>query len=115
MIVLYIIGGIILLSILFWSGVISEFLAFLSIVLIGGLIGAFFGAIYSSGAGTGFQNGAWFGFVLYVIYSIMRIVFPEKGIRYFRFGSPEKFNTKNEGIIGLIISFLSVVIYFCCK
>jgi ABC-type phosphate/phosphonate transport system permease subunit len=116
MIVLYIIGGIILFSLMVWSGFLKELLTLISVTLIGGLIGAIIGAILTSGtAEKGSQYGVWFAFGLYVLTCIVRIVDPEKVTYIYTDGSTENFNSRYPGVMGLIISILAVITYLCDK
>lgn len=112
MIVLYIIGGIILFSILLWSGFLKELFALIGMTLFGGLIGAIIGAILTSGtAEKGLQYGVWIAFGVYVLACIVRIVNPEKVTYIYNDGSTENFNSRYPGIMGLIVSIIAVI--FC--
>lgn len=111
MLILKIIGGIIVIAILWGLGFIPEFLIMAATSLIIGLLSGVITFLFNwGGFNTGYEIGIWIGVGLYAISCITRIVSDEVVITFYTDGSSEKTSPRASGIIGLIVLIISVLI-----
>lgn len=108
--ILYIIGGLILIGILWRIGLIPEFLVMIGACLFAGLISGVVAAIFGWGFEAGYHVGVYIGAALYALYCIGRIIDPEITIEVFTDGSNEVFSSRWNGIIGLIVLVGSILV-----
>lgn len=101
--ILYIIGGIILISILWGIGLIPEILCMIGMSLFVGIISGVVAWIFDWGFEAGFHVGIYIGVALYALYCIGRIINPEITIEFYTDGSNKVLSERWNGIIGLIV------------
>ena len=107
--ILFIIGGIVVLVILAAIGVFQEFFFFLFTTGIGALIGHFLGSS---------NVGAIIGAVLYFVWCLVRIIWPEKNTIINVVGNKtfsEEENSARNGWVGIIMLIVFVIVYFVSK
>lgn len=101
--ILYIIGGIILIGILWEIKFIPEFLSMIGIILFSGVISGTVSWIFDWGEfEAGFKVGFFIGVALYAIYCIIRIFSPDTLIIHSN-GTQKVISERGEGIVGLIV------------
>ena len=101
--ILYIIGGLILISILWRIGLIPEFLCMIGVSLFAGLISGVVAWIFDRGFEAGFHVGIYIGVALYALYCIGRIISPNITIEVYTDGTTKVLSERWNGIIGLIV------------
>lgn len=101
--ILYILGGLVLLSILWHSGLLPELLMLVMLCVILGAGGALIAWIIGNDGDAGFKVGGIVGIVLYALYCIARIVDPTIEVWFNSDGSTETINERTRGIIGLVV------------
>ena len=107
--ILYIIGGFIILSILWHSGIIPEFIGMIVMSLMFGCIGGLISWLLDFGWDAGFEIGGIVGLVLYGIYCILRIINPEIRIYFYEDGTKEYHSERGKGVIGLLVLVGSIL------
>lgn len=107
--ILYIIGGFIILSILWHSGIIPEFIGMIVMCLMFGCPGGFISWLLDFGWDAGFGIGIIVGLVFYGIYCIARILNPEIRIDFYEDGTKEYHSERGKGIIGLLVLIGSIL------
>lgn len=112
--ILYIIGGFIILSILWHSGTIPEFIGMIVMCLMVGCLGGFISWLLDFGWNAGFGIGIIVGLVFYGIYCIVRILNPEIRIDFYEDGTKEYHSERGKGIIGLLV-LISSILYAVLK
>ncbi|MBR5512239.1 MAG: hypothetical protein IKU50_08555 [Bacteroidaceae bacterium] len=117
-IVLYIIGGIVLLAILMETGILSEFITMIVSVLMGMGLGALIGWLAADNSSAGSEIGAWIAFGLYLLSCIVRIIWPDESewIELDAGGnvlSKNKLSTRGGGIAGIVMLIIVVCLRAC--
>lgn len=107
--ILYLIGGFILLSLLWHIGIIPEFIGMIGMSLMFGCLGGFVSWLLDFGWDAGFGIGIIVGLVLYGIYCITRIINPEIRIEFYTDGTSEYHSERGKGIIGLLVLIGSIL------
>lgn len=110
--ILYIIGGFILICILWHIGIIPEFLTMIGICLVACGAGALISWIAADNGSIGAKIGIFAGAGLYLIYCISRIIDPEIEITYYENGSSDTVSSRTSGIIGLIVMVIALIFSF---
>ena len=112
--ILYLIGGFILLCILWAIGIIPEFFMMIGMCLLFGCIGGFFSWLSDHGWGAGFNVGMIGGLVIYGICCSTRIVNPEIRVDFFDDGTTEWHSERANGIVGLLV-LIGTIIFVILK
>ena len=101
--ILYIIGGFLLIALLWGIGLIPEFLGMILTTLVVGLISGIVAWIFDWGFDAGFQVGIYIGVAVYTLFCIARIINPEITIEVYNDGSSKVLSERWNGIIGLVV------------
>lgn len=107
--ILYVIGGIFILSLLWHIGFIPEFLGLIALCLVGGGIGALLSYLIVDDSDIGFKIGVVGAIAIYAIYCIQRIVNPTVKTIFYKSGERHTTSERGNGIIGLIVLIASIV------
>ena len=111
--ILYILGGLLAIGILWTTGILPAFLSMIGACLGLGLIGWIIGLICGDGA-TGFNIGAIVGVVLFLIACIAAIIAPEEKtvFNFYDDGYVDEKHISNlgEGIAGIVMFVILVII-----
>lgn len=108
--ILYIIGGLILLGFLTEIGLIPEFLGMIGITLGAAFICGIIAWFFDWGFTSGFLVGIYIGLGLYALYCIGRIFDDSYTIEFYEDGTQKKVSERWNGIIGLIMLIVLVLI-----
>lgn len=108
--ILYIIGGLILLGFLTEIGLIPEFLGMIGITLAAAFICGIIAWFFDWGFTSGFLVGICIGLGLYALYCIGRIFDDSYTIEFYEDGTQKKVSERWNGIIGLIMLIVLVLI-----
>lgn len=109
-IILWIVGGLVVLGFLQAIGAIQEIITFIIAILLVGGIAALISWAFDWDAGAGFGVGVWVGTGLYGLLCIARIVNPEIEITYYSDGSSEKSSERTKGIVGIIVLIIALFV-----
>lgn len=110
MLILKIIGGVIVISVLWGLGFIPEFLIMVVTSLLIGVVSGCVTMLFGGDFNVGYKIGIWLGVGLYAISCITRIISDEVTITFYTDGSSEKTSPRASGIIGLIVLIVSIFI-----
>ena len=108
--IIYILGGLFILMILWKTGFLPELLVLLSVCLFIGFVGALISWLSVKDGDIGFKIGVIVGTIIYAIYCILRIADPSIEVSFFEDGTTETVSERSRGIIGLIV-LIAVVLY----